>query len=451
MIQQQEENKVTCVDKIKEGDNYPLDLSQAYVHQTFKGGIFTIIYSIGWVSLVIFTIVNYILNFTQIDAYILESNDYDVKTINYNDIIFQGKVEFNLNSEIVLEQQIKEFSNIFYMCFSYTENGSSVPTVMLLPVKYVNDGFIFEFSLKNDYFITTLDSEYPNFNILSCKDIKIYKELNLINVNDSHNLLSLCNDNPSYIYENIYYQKYPLKLILQTTLTELDPDFNTIKSSKIYEVFFKPRKTHPETYSLEQIKLNVIRENLFSIKSNIFINFRYPKKEETSLTLTPEYILTVLLSGRKTDLFLTYTVLHRSFMNAIIELGALLKFLGILLFIPEFWNKYYRQKAFLTLSFYFKRQRVIENIKVNDKDEKVEMLIIDSGENTYMKWKRMKYFEWLKATYCWYCCCCNSNSKHLKKEIRTALNGMESTTFIRYNNKDKWIDIRQYINGTTFE
>lgn len=450
MIQQQEENKVTCVDKLKEGDTYPLDLSQAYVHQTFKGGIFTIIYSIGWVSLVIFTFVNYILNFTQIDAYILEGHDYDVKTINYNDIIFQGKVEFNLNSEIVLEQQIKEFNNVFYMCFSYSENGSNIPTIMLLPVKYVNDGFIFEFSLKNDYFITTLDSEYPNFNILSCKDIKWYKEHNLININDPHNLLSLCNENTSFIYDNIYYQKYPLKLILQTSLIELDTNFNTIKSPKTYEILFKPRKTHPETYSLEQIKLNVIREHLFSFKSNIYINFRYPQKEEASLTLTPEYILTVLLNGKNTDLFLTYTVLHKSFINAIIELGALLKFLGILLFIPELWNKYYRQKAFLTLSFYFKRQKVIENIKVNDKDEKVEMLIIDSGENSYMKWKRMKYLEWLKATYCW-CCCCNSNSKNLKKEIRTALNGMESTTFIRYNNKDKWIDIRQYIDGTTFE
>ena len=87
---------------------------------------------------------------------------------------------------------------------------------------------------------------------------------------------------------------------------------------------------------------------------------------------------------------------------------------------------------------------------MNDKDEKVEMLIIDGGENSYMKWKRMKYFEWFKATYCW-CCCCKCNNNNLKREIRNALSEMESTTFIRYNNKDKWIDIRQYIDVTTFE
>ena len=141
MIQQQE---VTCVDKIKERDNYPLDLAQAYVHQTFRGGVFTIIYSIGWVSLVIYTVVNYLLNFTQINAYILESSDYDVNNINYNDIIFQGKVEFTFDTEISLEH-IKEFSHIFYMCFSYIEKDKNVPTVMLLPITYSNNGFTFDF------------------------------------------------------------------------------------------------------------------------------------------------------------------------------------------------------------------------------------------------------------------------------------------------------------------
>jgi hypothetical protein len=110
MIQQQEENKVTCVDKLKEGDTYPLDLSQAYVHQTFKGGIFTIIYSIGWVSLVIFTFVNYILNFTQIDAYILEGHDYDVKTINYNDIIFIPSME-TIANDITKPENVSKTNN----------------------------------------------------------------------------------------------------------------------------------------------------------------------------------------------------------------------------------------------------------------------------------------------------------------------------------------------------
>ena len=226
----------------------------------------------------------------------------------------------------------------------------------------------------------------------------------------------------------------------------LSSTYEVNKIDKLYEAFFLVAKQKVDKYVFEQIKLQLVRNNQYlpGTSNKTYINWRYPDKDSSSLSFTDEYHFSAVFSSRNGDIIYYYEVKRTSFLNILINLGGILKFVGLLLYIPNIWNKYFRQKALLTLNFFFDHDSMeSDNKLLPDENDKEEKLTVKHSQ-TVVDWKKLTFTQWVCARFC---CCFSSTYKLIKNERKKTLKELESASFIRFGFDGKWVDIRSYMPG----
>lgn len=428
--------------KFIEFDKYPLDISKAYVHKTFIGGIFSIIYCCLWISIAVMMIVRYIQSPYKLSSHVVSGIDQEFSKPSYEEVSVHSKIYIQ-NKTIT---EIKDFFSYFKFIFLYKKKGIDSPFGFIYSCDF-NDGAscIVDLSLKDDYFQVDND-DYPSINVYSCHSLDKLKKSGWVNIEQGESLLGDCNENVTEVYSKDYI-KNKFKIEITMPFNSLSSSYEVTKIDKKYEAFFSVAKEKVDKYVFEQIKLQVAKSSQYfpGTTQKNYINWRHPNKESFSLYYSDDYHFTSVFSSRNGDMIYYYQVKRESFLNILINLGGLLKFLGLLLYIPNIWNKYFRQKALLTLNFFFDRDSISmesDNKLLPDENNKEENLTVK--ETQYVDWKKLSFTQWICARFC---CCFSRKYKLIRNERKKRLKELESASFIRFGFDGKWVDIRSYIQG----
>ena len=73
-------------------DKYPLDISRAYVHKTFVGGVFSIIYASIWIALTVSIIVKYFQSPDVLNSHLISGIDQQYSRPNYSLVTVKSKL-----------------------------------------------------------------------------------------------------------------------------------------------------------------------------------------------------------------------------------------------------------------------------------------------------------------------------------------------------------------------
>lgn len=431
-------------------DNYPLDISRAYVHKTFVGGVFSIIYASLWIALTVSIIVKYFQSPDVLNSHLISGIDQQYSRPNFSLVTVKSKLILQDHDA----QDLKDFFNYFLFAFMYRESASSLPKTQFIECDFTDgESCQFSLSLKNEYFSISSD-DYPSINLISCTDFKTYRDKGLIIIDGDDSLLTKCTGDVSEVYSKPYIGS---KFVYDITMPfySLTKKYIVNVNDKVYETMFKVKEALPDKYVFEQIKIQTEYSNYFffgSKNTSTYINWRYPDKDGISLYLSNNYQYTIVFSSRNGDIMWYYEVSRGSLLTILIELGGLLKFVGLFLYLPMIWNKYFRQKALLTLNNFFERNSMMNEsndnsnsqITTNSKEEKLTV-----KTNQEIDWKKMTFTEYFCSKLSKFWCCCCSKSKKLRAERRKGLSQLESASFIRFGFDGKWVDIRSYFPGYT--
>lgn len=423
-------------------DKYPLDISKAYVHKTFIGGIFSILYCCLWLYLAAMMIARYIQSPYILNSHIISGIDQQFSKPSYEEVSVRSKIYIQ-NKGI---NEIKDFFSYFKFIFLYKKKGIDNPRAQIYSCDFNDDSScVIDLPLKDDYFQVDND-DYPSINVFSCYSLDVIKAKGIINIEQGESLLADCNKKVDEVYEKDYI-KNKFKIEMTMPFNSLSSTYEVNKIDKLYEAFFVVAKQKVDKYVFEQIKLQLVRNNQYlpGTTNKTYINWRYPDKDSSSLSFTDEYHFSAVFSSRNGDIIYYYEVKRTSFLNILINLGGILKFVGLLLYIPNIWNKYFRQKALLTLNFFFDRDSISmesDNKLLPDENDKEEKLTVKHSQ--IVDWKKLTFTQWVCARFC---CCFSSTYKLIKNERKKTLKELESASFIRFGFDGKWVDIRSYMPG----
>ena len=422
-------------------DKVPLDVSRAYYHKTLVGGIFSLIYIIG--GLIIFTLILYdfVKKKDTLTTYQISGIEQNGEKDPFSGL--EIPVDITVSAKAT-EENFKKLFSYYTPCIYYLTSEENKLEAIIETLDYnlisseTKSQILFKFTLQNKHF-QSKENESPKLVLLSCQSLNLYKTKGLAKVIDSTDFLTSCNPNNDEVYEfdfikgkdaffhfsaNISFSSLNVKKFVSETKT------------KEYDTMFKIRKGRATQYQLDEIKMMIRTEKglLWTRKKReIFINWRYPERKEMQGTYDDQFQYSLYFSSRGGDTTFVYIVSSSSIIDIIIDLGGLLKIYAMLTVITGLWKFFYKQKAFLVLSSYF---------KVDEEKGEVDPIEEKLNNSSRVNWNEYSFCDWFGTTFC---CCCSSRTRRLRKEKLKALNSLETASFIRYGFESKWVDIGRYM------
>lgn len=433
-------------EKITQFDTFALNVSDAYTHKTVLGGIFSILYALIGIALVIVLIYQYIVQPDQISTKVIY--DYNLP------IADPDKDSFNLTVIAKLDKgtsdNMKTFNTFFRFYISY-DLDSGQRDVRLITCINTEDSPQCSFALPSDFFndskiVQNAKKHSFQLGYMTCKEISDLEELKLIKIKNKELMEGCINTYEIFNYEWMNNNGMQFTYYLLHHYFEY-PEISDQLTIKEYSVRNKLNRNLHERYSMDINYANINYNNYLFFGSKYdktIFNWVDPEKT-TQAKIGDGHSFTIIFSNRFKSRIFYYTIEKESFSMVLINLGGLLKIYGLLTALPYLWNSFYREKALLVLCtmFHFKSLNIDDQETRNrlaSKKSDIGQSLIEKDRSDGFDWHNYSYGLYLKTKL--FGCCCN---KELKKAKNKILNSLECTSFVKFGKSKKWVDIAKYM------
>ena len=433
-------------------DKYPLDLSQTYVHRSACGAIFTIFYTLLSLLATVALVFRHFLHPNNAEIQQLVGVDEQLIVPNFNAMYVNGTI----SATKISTDQLKDVMQ--YLTISLFTSSSEINVMNVDIIAYeideVSNMVHFNLNFKNEYF-NGVDFDYPRLALLTCRSIHEFGKHVQLNISDNNNYLAKCINDTEILYNYDHLRDATFLLSFQMPDHSILPDLTVVPKLKTYDFQFKLNTFNRLYFTTKLVKQIVSKVGGIIPRTNKTIvgSWKYPQRSDVNV-ISPslkEFSLFVSFdSSNADDSTFYYATSRKHLISFAIDIGSLFKVLELLKLIPYLWNAYYIQRAFISLSSYYKgydqKQHAFPLLEVSENElSRIEGGNVDGKELLIGSVNQMSYCRWVCLTCCCCCCCCSRKMRSQRRWKKSALMSLEKTVFIKFDSGDKWVDFKRYL------